>query len=76
MYSGSDKRILEQCRRRREVEQEHNYYESTIAKKDALIADKDKQLADKDNQLADKDNQIAELNAKLAYYESQQNNNK
>jgi predicted transposase/invertase (TIGR01784 family) len=77
---SSDKRIIEQCRRRREVEQEHKYYESTIAKKDAQLADKDALLADKDNQLADKDNQlaakddlIAKQAAEIAYLKSHQN---
>jgi transcription initiation factor IIE alpha subunit len=56
---SSDKRIIEQCRRRREVEQEHNYYVSTIAAQKA-------QLAEKDNQLAEKDALIAELKAQLA----------
>jgi septal ring factor EnvC (AmiA/AmiB activator) len=84
---SSDKRIIEQCRRRKEVEQEHKYYESTIAKKDNQIAEQKSQIAEQKSQInkqksqineqksqiADKDNQIAELNAKLAYYESQQN---
>jgi hypothetical protein len=73
---SSDKRIIEQCRRRKEVEQEHKYYESTIAKKDALLADKDAQLADKDSQLADKDNLLAQKDARIAYLEAQLNKNK
>jgi predicted transposase/invertase (TIGR01784 family) len=63
---SSDKRIIEQCRRRREVEQEHNYYVSTIANQKAQLADMGNQLADKDNQLADKDNQIANMGNQLA----------
>jgi septal ring factor EnvC (AmiA/AmiB activator) len=70
---SSDKRIIEQCRRRNEVEQEHKYYESTIAKKDNQIAEQKSQIAEQKSQIADKDNQIAEMNAKLAYYEAQQN---
>jgi septal ring factor EnvC (AmiA/AmiB activator) len=80
---SSDKRIIEQCRRRKEVEQEHNYFVSTIATQQGEIddlhnqlADKDNQLADKDNQLADKDNHISELEAELAAVKAELAKNK
>jgi tRNA/tmRNA/rRNA uracil-C5-methylase (TrmA/RlmC/RlmD family) len=72
---SSDKRIIEQCRRRKEVEQEHKYYESTIAKKDAQLADMGNQLADMGNQLAAKDDLIAKQAAEIAYLKSQRNQN-
>jgi predicted transposase/invertase (TIGR01784 family) len=56
---SSDKRIIEQCRRRKEVEWEHNFYVSTIAAQKA-------QLADKDNQINELEAQIAALKAELA----------
>jgi predicted transposase/invertase (TIGR01784 family) len=68
---SSDKRIIEQCRRRREVEQEHNYYVSTIAAQKAQLAEKDNQLAKKDNQLAKKDSQLAEKDALIAELKAQ-----
>jgi predicted transposase/invertase (TIGR01784 family) len=63
---SSDKRIIEQCRRRKEVEWEHNFYVSTIAAQKAQLADKDNQLADKDNQINELEAQIAALKAELA----------
>jgi predicted transposase/invertase (TIGR01784 family) len=80
---SSDKRVIEQCRRRREVEQEHNYYVSTLAAQQAQIADLGNQLVDKDNQLADlgnqlvdKDNQINKLEAEIAALKAKLNINK
>jgi peptidoglycan hydrolase CwlO-like protein len=63
---SSDKQIIEQCRRRKEVEQEHNFYVSTIAKQKAQIADMGNQISSMGNQLAEKDALIAELKAQLA----------
>jgi predicted transposase/invertase (TIGR01784 family) len=72
---SSDKRIIEQCRRRREVEQEHNYYVSTIANQKAQLADKDNQIANMGNQLADKDNHISELEAEIVALKAKLNSN-
>jgi SMC interacting uncharacterized protein involved in chromosome segregation len=63
---SSDKRIIEQCRRRKEVEWEHNFYVSTIAAQKAQLADMGNQLADKDNQINELEAQIAALKAELA----------
>jgi predicted transposase/invertase (TIGR01784 family) len=63
---SSDKQIIEQCRRRKEVEQEHNFYISTIAKQNAQLADKDNQLADMGNQIIKKDNQLADMGNQIS----------
>jgi septal ring factor EnvC (AmiA/AmiB activator) len=73
---SSDKRVIEQCRRRREVEQEHNYYVSTLAAQQAQIADLGNQLVDKDNQITDMGNQINELEAEIAALKAKLNINK
>jgi predicted transposase/invertase (TIGR01784 family) len=80
---SSDKRIIEQCRRRKEVEWEHNYYVSRIAKQEAQLAEQKSQLveqksqlADKDSQLAEQKSQLAEQAARIAYLEAQLKQNK
>jgi peptidoglycan hydrolase CwlO-like protein len=73
---SSNKRIIEQCRRRKEVEQEHNYFVSTIATQQGEIDDLHNQLADKDTQLADKNKHISELEAENATLKAEVAKNK
>jgi predicted transposase/invertase (TIGR01784 family) len=63
---SSDKRIIEQCRRRKEVEQEHNYFVSTIATQQGEIDDLHNQLADKNNHISELEAENAALRAELA----------
>jgi uncharacterized protein (DUF3084 family) len=72
MYS-SDKDVLEQCYKVEYNQRFVNHLSDENKSLKANNAELKAINADKDNQIADKDNQIAELNAKLAYYESQQN---
>ena len=62
---NSDRVIREQCIRRREYDNQMNYYRTTIAKAIAEIAQKDTEIAQRDTEIAQRDAEIAALKEQL-----------